>query len=69
MNESETCSIRKDLIRNECICEKIEMTPDEDKKRESDLMCFSFVQRSSMIALVRRNDLIQGEDAIRARGR
>ena len=61
--------IRQDRIRNECIREKVRVTPIAEKMVESHLRWFGHVQRRPIEASVKRVDQIDGSSIARRRER
>ena len=60
---------RRDMIRNECIREKVGVAPIVEKMVESRLRWFGHVWRRPAEALVRRVDQRENSPIIRGRGR
>ena len=60
---------RKDRIRNVNIRSMVGVAPNEDKSRENRLGWSRYICRKPMDAVVRRSDMIVGNDDIRGMGR
>jgi len=60
---------RLDRIRNEVIMSLVEVAPIEEKMRESRLRWFGHVKRRSVVAPVRRCEMIVPPSGKRGRGR